>query len=349
MLEKPDLADEKIIGCLRREYGLNGVQLTFLPLGADRNTAVYRAVMGDGTAYFVKLRRGDFDETGVIVPKLLFEGGVRQIISPIATQSGQLWAGLNDFAVILYPFVEGQDAYDVDLTDTHWIEFGRALKGIHSAKLPPSIIARILRETWSAQWRDRVKAFQKQVEQTTYADPVSAELAALLRKQSRVISHLITRADYLADVLKAQSLEYIACHADIHAWNLLIGTDGGLHIVDWDTLILAPKERDLMFVGGGLFAGRRSPAEEERLFYQGYGQTEINRAALAYYRCERIVQDIAAYCEQILLTEPGGEDRANGLQQLASQFQPGAVVELALRTEAQISEVDQDVSEQHTQ
>jgi spectinomycin phosphotransferase len=51
MLEKPDLQDEKILACLQGEYGMLAVQLAFLPLGADRDTAVYRAVADDGTPY----------------------------------------------------------------------------------------------------------------------------------------------------------------------------------------------------------------------------------------------------------------------------------------------------------
>jgi spectinomycin phosphotransferase len=42
MLEKPDLQDEEIVACLQDEYSLPIVQLAFLPLGADQNTAVYR-------------------------------------------------------------------------------------------------------------------------------------------------------------------------------------------------------------------------------------------------------------------------------------------------------------------
>ncbi len=33
----------------------------FLPIGADVNTAVYKAIAG-GTDYFVKLRSGDFND-----------------------------------------------------------------------------------------------------------------------------------------------------------------------------------------------------------------------------------------------------------------------------------------------
>ena len=88
-----------------------------------------------------------------------------------------------------------------------------------------------------------------------------------------------------------------------------------------------------MFVGGGQFGHARSEQEEEKLFYQGYGQTQIDPIALAYYRYERIVQDIADYCQQILSTDEGGEDRETGLRQLISQFQPNHVVEIAFRSE----------------
>src|SRR3990172_7009683 len=109
MLEKPDLKDEKIIACLQNEYGLKVAQVAFLPLGADQNTAVYRAVTDKAAPYFVKLRGGVFDETTVVLPKLLHDQGVRQIIASLSTQSGQLWASLDDFNLTLYPFVEGRN------------------------------------------------------------------------------------------------------------------------------------------------------------------------------------------------------------------------------------------------
>ncbi len=331
MLEKPDLKDEKIVDCLRDEFGLKIAQVTFLPLGADRDTAVYRADAADGTPYFVKLRRGDFPDTTVAVPKLLHDQGIAQIIAPLATSSGNLWAALENFNVILSPFVEGRDGSEVGLTDQHWVELGRVLKGLHTAVLPQAVVERIPREIFSPYWRERVRNFQAQVESTTFADPVSAELAAFLRAKRDVVSDLINRAERLAAALQKQPLEWVVCHADIHAWNVLITPDGTFYVVDWDTLTFAPKERDLMFFGGGFFQNQRSPEEEERLFYQGYGQTQADPVALAYYRYERIVQDISAYCEDILLTEGESQDRKNGLRQIMGQFLPGEVIEMTYR------------------
>ena len=82
------------------------------------------------------------------------------------------------------------------------------------------------------------------------------------------------------------------CHSDIHAGNILIDANGALYIVDWDNPVLAPKERDLMFIGGGQEFAGHTAQEEETLFYRGYGQTQIDPIALAYYRYERIIQDI---------------------------------------------------------
>ena len=43
-----------------------------------------------------------------------------------------------------------------------------------------------------------------------------------------------------------------------------------LYLVGGDTLILAPKKPDLMFIGGGIWDSGYTP-DEESLFYKGYG------------------------------------------------------------------------------
>lgn len=331
VLEKPDLPDEKLISCLQENYGLRITQIVFLPLGADANTAVYRVVADDGTPYFLKLRRGVFDETTVAVHRFLSAHGIPQVIAPLETSARQLWTRMDDgdtFTVILYPFVAGRSGFEVELTERHLFELGAALKGIHTAVLPHALRQRIPHETYAPHWRDIVRTFQMRAEDTTFDDPIAAKLAAFLRAKRDIISDLVGRAEQFGNALVARPLEHVLCHADIHAANILIGANDTLYIVDWDTLILAPKERDLMFVGGGVDNIWRS-AREETLFYEGYGQTELDPMALAYYRYERIVEDIAAFCEQLLLTGEGGADREQALRYLTNSFLPNRVVDIA--------------------
>lgn len=333
MLERPDLQDERIIACLQDEYSVPGVQITFLPLGADLNTAVYRVVADDETPYFVKVRKGVFDSISVALPNFLRDLGIVQIIAPLSTKSGQLWADLDAFKVILYPFIVGKNGYEVGLSDRHWRDFGATLKCIHSAVLPPALIRRIQRETYSPQGREIVKMYLDRVEDSAFNDSVAVKLAAFLKSKRDEILDLAWRAERLDQALQARPPEFVLCHSDIHAGNILIDANGALYIVDWDDPILAPKERDLMFIGGAQGFTGRTTQEEETQFYHGYGQTQIDPFALAYYRYERIIQDIAAYCEQLFLTNSGGADREQSLRYLKSNFLPNGTVEVAYQSD----------------
>ncbi len=73
--------------------------------------------------------------------------------------------------------------------------------------------------------------------------------------------------------------------------------------------------------------------EKETLFYRGYRQTEANPFALAYCLYQRIIEDIAAYCQELILTEEGGNDRKQSLQHLKSNFLSGGTIELARRSD----------------
>jgi len=333
MLEKPELKDEKIINCLKNEYGISVKKITFLPLGADLNTAVYRVVANDETVYFLKLRRGEFDEAAVVVPKYLSDLGIKQIIPSLTTQTGQLWASLTPFKAILYPYVEGHNGFEKNLSDQQWFEFGAALKRFHTADIPSAITSSVQREKFSPQWRDTVKMFLERIKEEIFDEPVALEMAAFLKTKGDETLGLIQRAERFAQMLQGQPPEFILCHADIHAWNLLIDDNDAFFMVDWDTLIFAPKERDLMFVGAGLGGRGHTPQEEEALFYQGYGQTQVDPIAMAYYRYERIIEDIAVFCGQIFLSDEGDEDRKQSLEYLKSNFLPNGTIEIARQSD----------------
>ena len=62
-------------------------------------------------------------------------------------------------------------------------------------------------------------------------------------------------------------------------------------------------------------------------------KTEVNRTILAYYRHERIVEDIALYGQDLLLTTAGGEDRAEMYKHFIAMFEPKGVVDIAFKTD----------------
>ncbi len=330
MFEKPNVSEAQLRSCLADRYGLATTQIVFLPIGADKDTAVYRVIAQDRTAYFLKLRRGDVEETSAALPKFLGDQGVKQTIAPIETIDQRITSSFEHYRLILFPFVEGRSGFDVELSDRNWADLGIGLRAIHNATVPPAILRQLHRETYSAHWREIVKAVLAGIDEET-VDPIAAELAEFLRGKHDEILNIVDTAERFATGLQGRSTEFVLCHADIHAGNVLIDAKDDLYIVDWDTAILAPRERDLMFVGGGV-GGVWNSANEEALFYQSYGQTETDQAAIAYYRYERIVEDIAVTSQQICSADMGRDDRVEGLRQLARQFAPNDVVEMAYRS-----------------
>jgi spectinomycin phosphotransferase len=334
MLEKPNIPDELIVSHLQEQYGLQVAQLEFLPLGADLDTAVYRVITEDGTDYFLKLRKG-FDEIIVTVPLFLKSQGVDEIIVPFETKSKQYWADFGEYKMILYPFIEGQDGFDRELTDHHRRTMGAALKRIHTSQIHPELKRLIPKETFSPKWRENLKSSQTLIENKSFDDPTAAKLAKFMKSKQNEINHLVKRTEELASELQQQALELVLCHTDVHGGNILIRTDGQLpilYIVDWDNPSLASKERDLMFIGGGIDNIWKSE-QEEAVFYGGYGKTEINLYAFAYYRYERIIEDLAVMSEQLLLSNEGGADRARAYGWFISNFEPGQTIEIARNTD----------------
>lgn len=302
-----------------------------MPLGADVNTAVYRVEAAAGEVYFLKLRKNVFEQSAVLVPEFLRLSGLQHVIPALRSENGELWTNLQSFACILYPYIEGRNGFETLLTNGQWLEFGSAVSRMHAVVLPPDLAELLPVETYSSERRNMVRGFQAQVEELEYHDLASVKMAATMRVRREQIQQLVERAEDLADRLKSQAQTHSLCHADLHAGNLLFAHSGKWYIVDWDNLIFAPKERDLMFIGGGV-GDIWNSEREETLFYQGYGFAEINLAALAYYRLERVVEDIAAFCEAVLATGQGGEDRDQSLHYFYSQFLPGGVLELANQT-----------------
>lgn len=324
------LETKHIIDCLKTHYGIDVTTLTLLPLGADIHASRYKAQTSKQSSYFVKLNRHHDNST--IIMELLTGVGIQHLVSLVKTIRGETTQHIDSFTMTVSPFIEGQNGFHRDLTDDQWVTLGKVMKEIHSIAVPFSIQEKIRRESFSPQWRQAVRSLYPLLESEPSGDEVAINLLTFMKKQSMTIDRLVDRAEALAKKAQDQTSPFVLCHSDLHAGNILIDENNALYIVDWNEPIMAPKERDLMFIGGGVANIWNKPHESE-LFYKGYGKTDVNRTLLAYYRHERIIEDIAVYAQQLLLSNTGSQDRMKWYQELTAQFEPHGVVEIAFKTD----------------
>ena len=329
MLERPDLDDHSILAALRHAYGIAPANVTFLPIGYDANAWVFEIRCDDGSRYFLKARQGQLYAAGLTVPSYLRGIGVEQIVAPIQTQSAELWTSAGHFTLILYPFIDGGSGGEVGMSDDHWREFGRVLKQLHSTPLPEALFEQVQQETYVPNWAEMVRQLQAKLISGDFSGPHEEALAAFWMARQEEIERIMKTTMELGRSLRARSLPNVLCHADAHIFNVLIDNQDRFRIVDWDGIILAPKERDLMFM---LSSGTDEDSSNTGavLFREGYGEVDVDAMALAYYRYEWVVQEIGDFGERVFLSKDTGDvtqrESVEGFMQL---FDPGDVVEAA--------------------
>ena len=106
-------------------------------------------------------------------------------------------------------------------------------------------------------------------------------------------------------LLQRHAGPFVLCHADLHPSNIMRAQQNEVFVIDWDDVMLAPKERDFIFVGeapahGSVRAGRAA-------FFAGYGDRAIDWMALTYSLWERVIQDVISYAEEVVCRDDLGE------------------------------------------
>lgn len=297
MREPPALPEERLRVCLRDAWDAVPDAIEFLPMGLDTRAGVFRVTSAAGAPWLVKVKSGPFAEPGCLVPAYLRALGVREVVAPLPTTSGALWVNLTDWTVIVYPFIAGDTGWR-SVTDAQWELTGDIFRRIHQVSLPPHGAGSLRRETFDPSAYIRaIHTYESRQMQAPpqVADEVERTLHAAWLKRQPIIRTILARMERLAPSLRRRNLPAVICHADLHPGNLLRDPGGGVHVIDWDEVMLAPKERDFIFVGDTRATSSSGPAP----FFRGYGAVEIDWAALTYYRYERIIQDVIACADDV--------------------------------------------------
>jgi spectinomycin phosphotransferase len=298
MREPPRIAEEYLRACLPDQYDLGLVTLEFLPLGHDYDAGVYRAVSERGTAHLLKVTSRPLYEPRCLVPRYLNDQGIASVVAPIRTRSGALWTVLSDWTVIVYPWISG-DSSLTGMTNEQWKQVGSIFKQIHQVMLPPVGFESLRKETFDPreyiQW---VHAFETQHAHAEGGGATQHALRSSWVAHQSTIHMVLTSLEKLAGVLRSRTLPSVICHGDLHARNLIRDRADRLFVIDWDEVMLAPKERDFIFV--------RHP--HAAAFWEGYGQAEIDWVALTYFLWERVVQDLIECSRNVWFREDWGEE-----------------------------------------
>jgi spectinomycin phosphotransferase len=313
------------VATLAAGWGVVAASVEFLPVGDDSRAWSFAVVGDDGTRWFLKVRRGAVDPATVLVPMFLRDHGLEQVVAAVPATEGDPWRPLDGFTLLVYPWVDGVPAMGRGLTDRQWVALGRFVARLHRTMPPAALAATVTREPFVPWGAAPVRALDARLGRRRAGDPLSRELAGLWRAHRDESSFAADRAERLGRIVAAARPELVLCHADIHLANLLVTGEDRLAVVDWDGLSLAPRERDLCFF-----------VTERGRFFDGYGPVTLDRATLAYYRWEWVVQELADYGGRVLDDRLGERTRGVAVAEFARLFAAGDVVDVARRVDSDL-------------
>ena len=318
--------DTALAPTLRSAYGIDAGAFRFLP-GYDARSAAYQVTTPTGPL-FVKVHIDGVQPDALEVAAALAEAGVRNVPAPVRTDGGELWVATDVGAVVAAPFVPGRRAADVGMGRHDWRAFGSTLRAIHDGRLGERFAERLHVDRFDGSAAaDAVTAVERAGREQGSAG--AQAFAEMLLTHRATIERMARRMEELGSRLRNRPFARVLCHADIHAANILVRDDGGIALVDWDGPMIAPRERDLLFVIGSRIARRVEP-HEEAWFFEGYGDVPVDGEAIVFYRYERILEDIAEFVREALEDPATAEGtRLSHTRLVAGFFAPDGIVETA--------------------
>lgn len=333
MLERPDIADDTLCSCLNEHYGLSVESLEFLPLGLDLNAGLFRVVAAGAPAYLLKVKSGPIYPPSYLVPRFLRDCGSDAVVAPLPTTDAALWVDLNGWTAILYPFVEGEARFSHPMSPDQWMALGSAVRQIQRIELPQDLVRLMRSETFDpSSYARRILEFETTHLRATSGGRAERAIRASWRRHHSTIHAGMTTMAILGAALRHESGPLVICHADLHPGNIIRNQSGQVFVIDWEDVMLAPRERDLLFVGDPADASGK-PGSAPNPFFASYGDTAIDWAALSYYRWERLIQDVIEYAHQGIADERmSAQLKADAVQGFRTVLADGDEADLARAT-----------------
>ena len=223
--------------------------------------------------------------------------GLSFVIAPVPAASGQVVARLSDrYSLTVHPYVNGpsagQDGEFASDEDRHAVV--DMLIQIHTAKAgdPPA-------DDFAVPNLDALQAMIEPSATRWRMGPYAQPSQELLRAHAADLRAVIRAYLDLASQVAARPERLVITHGEPHAANV-ITTTSGLVLVDWDTTLLAPPERDLWHLA--------TPDQSLLRHYTAATGTQIDDQALTLYRLWWDLAEIAGY---LTLFRSAHEDTAD--------------------------------------
>lgn len=213
------------------------------------------------------------------------DAGLEFVVAPLATSGGDLLCRLDDrYTVSVFPYLAGRSFPFGPYSDERLRDEALdMIAALHQST--PAVRDRAARHVPSFTGRGDLDAFLLDPGVPWDGGPFSDPAHDLLVAHTADVAQLTRGFDHLVEITAAARAREVITHGEPHLANLM-SADGRLRLIDWDTVALAPPERDLSLIVAASGEG------VDR--YQKATGREVEPAVITLYRVRWYLDDLAS-------------------------------------------------------
>jgi spectinomycin phosphotransferase len=304
--------DNELYGALAEGWGIAAHAVDYLAAGfgsyhwiaADEDQQRFfvtvddlehKAGLGDTCDSVFAGLRGAFDTALALRSR----GGLAFVVAPLPTLGGETVRRIGPrHSIALFPYLDGAAGdFSDDISGAHRADVVRLLAELHQS--PPATSPVTRRVDLDFAGRAGLEAAMNDLDSTWRGGPFAEPARAWLAGHARDLGRLVTDFDRLMGAVAASDNAPVITHGEPHPGNIL-RSHGRLVLIDWDTVALAPPERDLWLVA-------TASGDEVALYAELTGH-QVSQVAMSLYRLAWELTDVAAYIEQFRSPHQHSED-----------------------------------------
>jgi spectinomycin phosphotransferase len=314
--EPTEISCDLVARILKEHWGFAPAEVAYAPVGFGSYHWIASAE--DGPRWFVTADRVGSDGGQTIAAAMqtahvLADRGYDFAVAPLADRGGQLVREVSPgWTLTVLPYVQGWSTPDGAWDDPAEREQIAQIVGrLHAAPAPEAL------QRWDFAIRDRAALLAALSDLDhpwsggPYAEPTRLRLAG-------AASYVHSRLQYydtLVREVEASADPWVVTHGEPHSANVLRTPNGEMRLVDWVTVRLAPRERDLKSVLGG-------PTDVLPAYQSEAGPITPRAAALELFDVWWALAEIASYVKLFRHPHTDSEDTEESWREL-TEYLPG--------------------------
>lgn len=308
MVTEPDINQDELKRILTENYEIDVTNLSFIPKGEV--SWGYVIEVAGGERYFLKTHKSkNLDPKRFqLLYNLHTKAGINNIIYPKPTKTGELEIIINGYPSVLFNYLEGKTVHEEKLNDEQYEKFGELLGQIHQSY---KVIGEYsVKETFDIPQRPEFEEVMRKVESMThYEDSVRQKALGLFIKLKESFYKELETLEVVSESLKKENVPFVLCHGEPSPGNIMVTPQGEVFLIDWDEPIMAPKEKDLLFLTKTL-----------PQVFKGYSKyssdTNMNGEVEKFYSLLWNVAEIADWGGRLFLHDSSEEELKHSLKEL---------------------------------